>query len=136
MVEQTDIAMRTTLNMSFEEALSRVKEALKGQGFGVMSEIDVREAMRHKLGVDFRRYIILGVCNPPLAHRAFSADLEAGLLLPCNVIVYEDGKAVRVSIADPLAVARLMDHPAFRELAGQARTKLLKALESLESAQQ
>ncbi|MGQ9517365.1 MAG: DUF302 domain-containing protein [Anaerolineae bacterium] len=79
-----------------------------------------------------RRYIILGVCNPPAAHRAFHANLEAGLLLPCNVIVYEDGKAVRVSIADPLAMVRLMDHPDFRELAGEAREKLLGALRILE----
>lgn len=131
-VEQTDIAMRLTLHLPFDTALTRVKDALKTQGFGVMSEIDVQEAMRQKLGVDFRRYIILGVCNPPLAHRAFHANLEAGLLLPCNVIVYEDEGAVQVAIADPLAMVRLMDHPDFRELAGEARGKLLEALRILE----
>lgn len=134
MIEQTDLAMRLTLQEPFDAALRRVKEALKTQGFGVMSEIDVQEAMRQKLGVDFRRYIILGVCNPPLAHRAFAINLDAGLLLPCNVIVYEDGNAVQVSIADPLAVARLMDHPDFRALATEARAKLLEVLRTLEQS--
>jgi len=134
MSEQTDLAARLTLHLPFDAALRRVKEALKTKGFGVMSEIDVQQAMREKLGVDFRRYVILGVCNPPLAHRAFSINLEAGLLLPCNVIVYEDGGAVQVSIADPLAMARLMDHPDFRALAGEARAKLLEALKALEQS--
>lgn len=134
MIEQTDLAMRLTLQEPFDAALRRVKEALKTQGFGVMSEIDVQEAMRQKLGVDFRRYIILGVCNPPLAHHAFAINLDAGLLLPCNVIVYEDGDAVQVSIADPLAVARLMDHPDFRTLATEARAKLLEVLRTLEQS--
>jgi uncharacterized protein (DUF302 family) len=108
-----------------------VPEALKTEGFGVLTEIDVRETLKKKLGVDFRRYKILGACNPPLAHEALSKDLEIGVLLPCNVIVYEgdDGKAV-VTTVDPMqTVAR--EHPELRSIAQTVRSKLERVLASL-----
>lgn len=119
------------LATGYEEALRRVTEALKAEGFGVLTEIDVRETLKKKLGVDFRRYKILGACNPPLAHEALSKELEIGVLLPCNVIVYEgdDGKAV-VTTVDPLqTVAR--EHPELRGIAETVRSKLERVLASL-----
>jgi uncharacterized protein (DUF302 family) len=123
--------MTRVLGTGYDEALRRVPEALKTEGFGVLTEIDVRETLKKKLGVDFRRYKILGACNPPLAHEALSKDLEIGVLLPCNVIVYEgdDGKAV-VTTVDPMqTVAR--EHPELRSIAQTVRSKLERVLASL-----
>ena len=98
----TTFGIRKPLRSTYEEALVRVPEALKSEGFGVLTEIDVQRTLKQKLGVDFRRYKILGACNPPLAHSALQAELEIGLMLPCNVVVYEgdDRKAVVLAI-DP-----------------------------------
>jgi len=118
-----------------EEAVSRVTEALKGEGFGVLTRIDVREALKEKLGVEFRPYVILGACNPQLAHRALSRRAEVGLLLPCNVTVEsraEGGSWVR--IADPevlLSVGDLGRDPALREVAQEARRRLNRVAEAL-----
>jgi uncharacterized protein (DUF302 family) len=120
--------MTKALATGYEEALRRVTDALKTEGFGVLTEIDVRETLKKKLGVDFRRYKILGACNPSLAHEALSRELEIGVLLPCNVIVYEgdDGKAV-VTTVDPLeTVAR--EHPELRGIAETVRSKLERVL--------
>jgi uncharacterized protein (DUF302 family) len=125
------LGMTRVLGTGYDEALRRVPEALKTEGFGVLTEIDVRETLKKKLGVDFRRYKILGACNPPLAHEALSKDLEIGVLLPCNVIVYEedDGKAV-VTTVDPMqTVAR--EHPELRSIAQTVRSKLERVLASL-----
>jgi uncharacterized protein (DUF302 family) len=122
------LGMTRVLGTGYDEALRRVPEALKTEGFGVLTEIDVRETLKKKLGVDFRRYKILGACNPPLAHEALSKDLEIGVLLPCNVIVYEgdDGKAV-VTTVDPMqTVAR--EHPELRSIAQTVRSKLERVL--------
>jgi uncharacterized protein (DUF302 family) len=123
--------MTKVLGIGYEEALGRVVEALKAEGFGVLTEIDVQETLKRKLGVDFRRYKILGACNPPLAHQALSAELDIGVMLPCNVVVYErdDGKAV-VTAVDPMqTVAR--EHPTLNGIAETVRGKLARALESL-----
>ena len=123
--------MTKVLGTGYEEALRTVPEALKAEGFGVLTEIDVRETLKKKLGVGFRPYKILGACNPPLAHEALSKELEVGVLLPCNVIVYEgdDGKAV-VTMVDPLqTVAR--EHPELRGIAETVRGKLERVLSSL-----
>jgi uncharacterized protein (DUF302 family) len=106
--------LRVSIDAPYEQALARATAALKEQGFGVLTTIDVQQTLKAKLGRDFRKYVILGACNPPLADRALQAELEVGLLLPCNVIVYEDGPASTVVAAmAPLAalteVERLRD---------------------------
>ena len=125
--------MTRVLKMGFDEALARIPEALKTEGFGVLTEIDVKDTMRKKLDVDFRRYRILGACNPPLAHRALTANLEVGLMLPCNVIVYEDdaGKTV-VKAVDPMNTMAAQGDAQLREVAAAVRDKLTKVLERIE----
>jgi uncharacterized protein (DUF302 family) len=122
------------LNDSYESALERVTEELKKEGFGVLTEIDVKATMKKKLDVDFRNYKILGACNPPLAHKALTAVPEAGLLLPCNVTVSEesDGR-VLVSIIDPNKMMSLLDHPKLEEVACDAEARLRRVAEALNS---
>jgi uncharacterized protein (DUF302 family) len=124
--------MRRDLKTTFEEALSQVPLALKAEGFGVLTEIDVQETLKKKLNVDFRRYRILGACNPPFARRALAADLEVGLLLPCNVVVFErdDGEATVMAV-DPTKTMAAQGSPAIREVAAEVRKKLERALEKL-----
>lgn len=120
------------LNESFEDAISRVTEALKDQGFGILTEIDVKATLKSKLDVDRQPYTILGACNPPLAHQALEADPDIGLLLPCNVVVrQEDSGWVTVAFMDPLAVLGLVDKPGVKELANEVRRKLECVRESL-----
>jgi uncharacterized protein (DUF302 family) len=121
---------RRRLDIGYDDALAKLPEALKTEGFGVLTEIDVKDTLHKKLGVDFRRYKILGACNPPLAHQALQAELEIGLMLPCNVIVYEtdDGKAVIAAI-DPTQTVGGADNPKLAELAIAVRDKLGRALE-------
>ncbi len=122
-----------TVTLPCEQAIERIRAALKDQGFGVLTEIDVKATMKSKLDVDFRPYVILGACNPPLAHRALSADLGIGLLLPCNVIVYDNGdNSSTVEVMDPEAALGLVgDNPAIAEVAREARSRLRKALDAL-----
>jgi len=121
-----------TVDLSYEEALARVREALQEQGFGVLTEIDVQGTLKKKLQVDFGRYVILGVCNPSLAHRALMAEIEVGLLLPCNVVVYEtdDGKTV-VSALDPAVALGIVENEALKETAEEAAALLRRAIDSL-----
>jgi len=123
----------TTLEgVGFAEALDRVKVALKGEGFGVLTDIDVQATMREKLGVEYRPYCILGACNPPLAHRALSADPMIGLLLPCNVIVFEaEGGAITVSAINPMALMRMTDSAELRQVAQEADAKLQRVIAAL-----
>ncbi|HEX8966417.1 MAG TPA: DUF302 domain-containing protein [Chloroflexota bacterium] len=123
----------TVLNASYDQAIERTRAALKDQGFGVLTEIDVKQTMKTKLDVDFRPYVILGACNPPLAHRALSADLGIGLLLPCNVVVYDnlDGTST-VEVMDPQAALGLVgDNPAIAAVAAEARDRLRGVVEAL-----
>lgn len=115
----------------FDEARQRVVEALAAEGFGILTEIDVAATLKKKLDVDFRRYTILGACNPPLAHRALQAEPLIGLLLPCNVVVAEeDGRSV-VSMLSPKAIFQLVATPQVGELAEEVEAKLRRALDTL-----
>jgi uncharacterized protein (DUF302 family) len=122
-----------TVELPYEQAVERTRAALAEQGFGVLTEIDVRETLKKKLDVDFRPYVILGACNPPLAHRALSAELDIGLLLPCNVIVYqgEDAGTSVVEAMDPVAALALTGRDDIRELAGEVKGRLQKVLRAL-----
>ncbi len=120
------------LDLPFEEAMARTRAALKEQGFGVLTEIDVQQTLKEKLGADFRRYVILGACNPPLAHRALTAELDIGLLLPCNVVLYEEGSGTTVKVMDPQAALGLVANPAIAPVAAEARDRLDRALSALQ----
>jgi uncharacterized protein (DUF302 family) len=127
----TSVGIQRKTGLSYDEALAKVPGLLQAEGFGILTQIDVKETLKQKLGVDFRRYRILGACNPPLAHRALSAELEIGVMLPCNVVVYEgdDGKAV-VTAVDPMATIAA-GHPGLRDIAAEVRQKLSRALAGL-----
>ena len=122
----------TKLNLSYEESVEKVKDALKEEGFGVLTTIDVKDTLKQKLNQDFRKYVILGACNPPLAHRALQAETEIGLLLPCNVIVYEadEGGSV-VSAVDPAEAMQAVENPQLAEIAEEVRAKLQRVIQSL-----
>jgi uncharacterized protein (DUF302 family) len=121
----------TSLDVPFDEAIIRAKAALKEEGFGVLSEIDVQATLQAKLGVDFERYTILGACNPTLAHRALQAEHDLGLLLPCNVIVHDRDGGSAVSVVDPDAMLGVVENAALREVAREARARLERVVASL-----
>jgi uncharacterized protein (DUF302 family) len=124
--------IQKVLDMGFDEALVKVPEALKAEGFGVLTEIDVQATLKKKLDVDFRRYRILGACNPPFAHRALQHSLDVGMLMPCNVIVYEtDDRKTVVSAVDPMQTMAAQGDPALRPLAEQVQQKLRRVVDSL-----
>ena len=131
MVTHTAYSFSRQLDLPYETALENVKEALKREGFGVLTEVDVQKTLREKLDTDFRRYDIIGACNPPLAYKALQSELQVGLLLPCNVIVYEEGDGSVVAAFDPEAAMNLAGNPALRPVAAEAKERLLRALESL-----
>lgn len=127
--------MSTTVRGTFAEEKARVVDALKTEGFGVLTEIDVQKTMREKLNVEMEPYVILGACNPQLAHRALEADRAIGLLLPCNVVLRQEEGAVRVSILDPEKMFEVADSQTQADLAGlpeEARARLSAALRRLE----
>ncbi len=128
------LGMRVHLDMDYSDARARVTTALKDEGFGVLTEIDVQATLKEKIGASFRRYAIVGACNPPLAHRALSTDLEVGLLLPCNVLVYEDedGKGATVSIIDPLVMFDMGMNPALQPVADEAGARLRRVVDALQ----
>jgi len=126
-----ELGFKSTLKMSYDEALVKVTDALKAEGFGVLTSIDVKDTMRKKLDVDFRKYSILGVCNPPLAHRALSTRIDVGLLLPCTVIVYEEGDGTVVNILNPLAMTELIPEPELQAVMGEAGARLARVSEAL-----
>jgi uncharacterized protein (DUF302 family) len=127
------LGLNVRLNTTFDEAVTRVTAALKVEGFGVLTEIDVRETLKKKIDVDFRPYKILGACNPPLAYRALSAAPEAGLLLPCNVTVsFVEDHVTDVAIVDPLSMLGLIRHPDLEPVAAEARARLDRVVAALQ----
>jgi len=128
----TDLGFQSTLNLPYEAALVKVTEALKAEVFGELTSIDVKETMKKKLDVDFRKYTILGACNPPLAHKALTARPDVGLLLPCNVIVYEEDDGTVVNIIDPLSMTDFIQDPALESVAGEAHQRLKRVSEAIQ----
>lgn len=133
-MEQTAYGLKVQLPVAYDEAIAKATEALKAEGFGVLTTIDVQQTLKAKLDRDFRKYIILGACNPPLADRALHAELEVGLLLPCNVIVYETGpeSSVVAAMAPLAALGMVGDNMPLAAVAQEADDKLRKALQQLE----
>lgn len=123
-------ALSRTVDLSYEEAEKRIREELEKEGFGILTEIDVKATLRKKLDVDFQPYIILGACSPSLAHQALTAEPDVGLLLPCNVVVRtgEDGETI-VEAMDPIPVLGMADNEALRPLGEDARERLERALD-------
>ncbi|MCB0198160.1 MAG: DUF302 domain-containing protein [Anaerolineae bacterium] len=127
-----DYGLRTTLDVPYETAIEQVTAALKTEGFGVLTEIDVKATLKKKLDVDFRRYIILGACNPNMAHQALQVELELGLLLPCNVIVYEnDAQQSVVSVVDPVMMMSVVDNDALTTVAHDVKARLQRVVAAL-----
>lgn len=129
------MAFEVTVNAPYAEAVERVVDALKEEGFGVLTRIDVHDTLKEKLDVDFRNYSILGACNPPLAHKALSNRPDAGLMLPCNVIVEEVGDHTLVRIVDPDAMMQaggLAGDPVMEEVGGEAGARLRRVADALQ----
>ena len=113
-----------TVQTGYEDTILRVTEELKKEGFGVLTTIDISKTLKEKLNVDFPRYVILGACNPPFAHKALLAEEQLGLLLPCNVFVYEKGGATMVSAFDPTMISRIAENSAMDEIAAEVKLRL------------
>ena len=128
-------AMGKTVALPYDRAVERTREALQAEGFGVLTEIDVKATLKKKLDVDFKRYVILGACNPSLAWKGFQAEADIGLLLPCNVVVYEEAAdRSRVAILDPVAQLGISGRTDLGPVAQEAKRRLVRALEALPAA--
>jgi uncharacterized protein (DUF302 family) len=135
-IETSAYGMRVRTRLPYDDAVRVTREALRQQGFGVITEIDVRKTLQEKLGIDYASYLILGACNPALAHQAIEAEREIGLLLPCNVIVYAEGEGAVVAAMDPVkALSAVVDNPGLGEVATQVRGKLEAALRTVAAEQ-
>nr|MBA2670333.1 DUF302 domain-containing protein [Gemmatimonadota bacterium] len=135
-INTAEYRMSTTVDLRYERAVERTREELAKEGFGVLTEIDVRATLKKKLNEDFRPYIILGACNPPLAHRALSSELDIGVFLPCNVIVYqaeERGKSVVAAIDPEVSLART-GNETLRLLAEDVKARLRRVLDAVDAA--
>lgn len=135
-MHESSYALKIEVALPYEQAVERTTEALKQQGFGVLTTIDVKQTLKQKLDRDFRKYVILGACNPPLASRAFDADLDIGLLLPCNVAVYETapGRSAVAAMAPKIMVQVAGESASLAQVASEADTRLRAALAALEAA--
>lgn len=131
---RTTYGFGITTDLPYDLAITKVKDALKEQGFGILTEIDVKKTLKEKRNVDFRRYIILGACNPALAQQAFAAELDIGLLLPCNVVVYETDGGCVVEAQDPGAALGIVGNPKLDAVAHEARAGLERAIAALPRA--
>jgi uncharacterized protein (DUF302 family) len=134
-MQETRYGLKVSVDVPYEEAVGRATEALKSQGFGVLTTIDVKQTLKAKLDREFRKYVILGACNPPLADRALHAELEVGLLLPCNVVIYEESPTTTVVAAmAPLAALGIVgENAALATVAREADERLRKALHAFET---
>ncbi|HTY35562.1 MAG TPA: DUF302 domain-containing protein [Bacteroidota bacterium] len=120
-----------TVSLPFGNAVERVTEELKREGFGILTTIDIQDTLKKRLGINFRKYLILGACNPPLAHEALQAEENIGLLLPCNVVVYEEEKTTVIGVFDPMSMNVLVDNPKLQTIAETVGRKLHKALDAV-----
>ena len=136
MEKMKEYAFSAILDTSYEDVISKVTDALKEDGFGVLTEIDVKSTLKKKLNVDFRKYVILGACNPPYAHRTLQTDLDVGLLLPCNVIVYEtDDKKAYVSALNPVSALEVIKSDKLRKIAKEVSEKLKRVIDKVSKGQ-
>ena len=126
-----DYGFSKTVDLSFEDTINKVTEELKKEGFGVLTTIDVKDTLKNKIDVDFKKYTILGACNPPFAHKALLAEEEIGLLLPCNVIVYEKGDKSAVSFFDPSLMSKVVENETLNSIAEEVREKLQRVFDSV-----
>ena len=134
MAEQTtDYGLGITVSLPYDQAVEKTREELSKEGFGVLTEIDVKATMKQKLDVEFRPYVILGACNPPIAHQALSTETDLGLLLPCNVIVYDSGEPGMSCVAaiDPVEQLKLTGNPAIEPFAQEVRARLERVLDGV-----
>jgi len=120
-----------TVDMPFEQTIEKVTAELKKEGFGVLTSIDVKDTLKQKINVDFKKYTILGACNPPIAHKALQEEEEIGLLLPCNVIVYEKDDKTRVSIFDPMVMTWIIENDQMKPIATEVQEKLQRVLKAI-----
>lgn len=120
-----------TVDLSFEDTINKVTEELKKEGFGILTTIDVKETLKSKIDVDFKKYTILGACNPTLAHKALQAEEEIGLLLPCNVIVYEKEGKSAVSVFDPSLMSKVVENEKLDSIAEEVKEKLERVFDSI-----
>ncbi len=126
-----DYGYKRQLNTSYEETISRAREELQKEGFGVLTEIDVKATLKKKLDVDFDKYVILGACNPPFAYQALQVERDIGLLLPCNVIVYESDGKTYVSAIVPAVAMNMVENPSLEKIAVEVGKKLKKVIDSI-----
>ncbi len=126
-----DYNHKKQVNLGYEAAVQKVRDELKKEGFGVLTEIDVKATLKNKLNVDFDKYIILGACNPPFAYEALKAERDIGLLMPCNVIVYEEGGKTSVAAVKPTMTMTLVGNPKLEKIAREVEGKLNKAIDSV-----
>lgn len=126
-----DYGFSKSVDLSFEQTIDKVTDELKKEGFGVLTSIDVKETLKKKINVDFKKYTILGACNPPIAHKALLEEEELGLLLPCNIIVYEKEDKTVVSVFDPMIMTKVIDNEKIVPVAGQVKEKLERVLQSV-----
>ncbi|MBM4533282.1 DUF302 domain-containing protein [Rhodococcus hoagii] len=126
-----ELGISTRLNTEFDDAIAKTRAALQEQGFGVLTEIDMQATLKAKIGAEMERYVILGACNPQLAHRAVGVDRQVGLLLPCNVVVRSDGDGVIVEAMNPALMVAVTEEPGLEEVAAEATTRLQAAIDAL-----
>ncbi|NCS89381.1 MAG: hypothetical protein AUJ54_09735 [Ignavibacteria bacterium CG1_02_37_35] len=130
-METTKYAFKTKVNLSYEEAIQKVTEELKKEGFGVLTEIDVKETLKKKIDIDFKKYKILGACNPSYAYKALEMETDIGLMLPCNIVVYEEAQEIVVAAIDPVASMMAVGNNQLGEVAAAIQNKLKSVIKRL-----